>query len=272
MLFDGFQPHGRVPVNVPNVKINPDGTATYEDSYAYNRWSGQDGFDYAVIRGAGDTYSGDAPSDLNFLANARSDKLASVSVDGKALAADAFEVKPGHTELTLKSNYLNTLSAGNHTLELAYNYPEGTVTVPTTFTVSSAARQMFRLYNPNSGEHFYTASAYERDVVQAAGWTYEGPSWKAPASGQPVYRLYNPYAGDHHYTINEGEKDALVGVGWLYEGVGWFSAPNTGVPIWREYNPNAISGAHNFTPDANEHIQLVLLGWRGEGVAWYGVR
>ena len=36
---------------------------------------------------------------------------------------------------------------------------------------------MYRLYNQNSGEHFYTASADEHDAVKAAGWSYEGISW-----------------------------------------------------------------------------------------------
>lgn len=42
---------------------------------------------------------------------------------------------------------------------------------------------MYRLYNPNSGEHFYTASVAERDTVKKAGWRYEGIGWQAPKSG-----------------------------------------------------------------------------------------
>lgn len=64
----------------------------------------------------------------------------------------------------------------------------------------AATNEMYRLYNPNSGEHFYTANTVERDKVKKAGWKYEGIGWNAPASGDPVYRLYNPNAGDHHYS------------------------------------------------------------------------
>ena len=136
----------------------------------------------------------------------------------------------------------------------------------------SVGRQpMYRLYNPNSGEHFYTASVHERDATAAAGWSYEGIGWVAPTAGSPVYRLYNAYAGDHHYTISAGERDALVGAGWSYEGIGWRSAGLAGKPIWREYNPNAVAGAHNFTSDRGEHLALINLGWRGEGIAWYGL-
>ena len=64
----------------------------------------------------------------------------------------------------------------------------------------AATNDMYRLYNPNSGEHFYTANTTERDNVKKAGWKYEGIGWYAPTSGDPVYRLYNPNAGDHHYS------------------------------------------------------------------------
>ena len=80
---------------------------------------------------------------------------------------------------------------------------------------------MHRLYNPNSGEHFYTAADNEKDFLVSAGWKYEGEGWKAPEqSDTPVYRLYNANAGDHHYTLNATEKDFLVSVGWTYEGIG----------------------------------------------------
>ncbi|MCR5582577.1 MAG: hypothetical protein K6F70_03060, partial [Eggerthellaceae bacterium] len=52
---------------------------------------------------------------------------------------------------------------------------------------------MNRLYNPNGGEHFYTASDEERDGLVKLGWQYEGTGWVAPeTSDTPVYRLYNP--------------------------------------------------------------------------------
>lgn len=132
---------------------------------------------------------------------------------------------------------------------------------------------MFRLYNPNSGEHFYTASEYERDSVVKAGWDYEGVGWIAPDEGDPVYRLYNPNAGDHHYTTSAFERDSLVRAGWDYEGIGWYSADKeNGVPLLREYNPNAATGTHNYTVSQFEHDYLVSIGWNDEGIAWYAVK
>ena len=135
---------------------------------------------------------------------------------------------------------------------------------------------MYRVYNPNSGEHFYTSNKAEKDHLVNLGWKYEGIGWKAPTvSNYPVYRLYNANGGEHHYTMNVAEKNNLVKLGWKYEGIGWFSAdPNdsNSVPLLREYNPNAFSNNHNYTTNANEHNWLVGLGWKDEGKAWYATK
>lgn len=136
--------------------------------------------------------------------------------------------------------------------------------------------EMYRVYNPNSGEHFYTSNKAEKDHLVNVGWKYEGIGWKAPTvSNYPVYRLYNANGGEHHYTMNAAEKNNLVKLGWKYEGIGWFSAdPNdsNSVPLLREYNPNAFSNNHNYTTNSKEHNWLVGLGWKDEGKAWYATK
>lgn len=136
---------------------------------------------------------------------------------------------------------------------------------------------MYRLYNPNSGEHFYTASASERDGLRYAGWRYEGVGWTAPKiSSTPVYRLYS--GTDHHYTTSAEERDNLINVGWKDEGVGWYSDDAKGQALYRQYNPNVNpkakrnnSGSHNYTTSKAENDQLVKAGWHEEGIGWYGV-
>lgn len=140
--------------------------------------------------------------------------------------------------------------------------------------VTRDSMAMYRLYNPNTGEHFYTASNDESFDLELAGWTLEGVGWFAPSEGPEVYRLYNPNApgGDHHYTTSPEECDVLVRAGWVYEGVGWRTASAEGaVSLHRLYNPNAATGTHHYTPDAAERDRLVSLGWRYEGIGWYGV-
>ncbi len=139
-------------------------------------------------------------------------------------------------------------------------------------TLPGNTKPMYRLYNPNSGEHFYTASVDERDYLSKIGWNYEGIAWNAPAySDTPVYRLYNPNAGDHHYTTSVSEKNHLIKVGWSYEGIGWYSYDSNGQALYRLYNPNATgAGSHHYTTNKAEKDNLVKVGWSYEGIAWYG--
>lgn len=136
---------------------------------------------------------------------------------------------------------------------------------------AEAAQNMHRMYNPNSGEHFYTANVGEKDNLIKHGWRYEGIGWVAPDTGANVYRLYNPNSGDHHYTTGLNEKNNLVKVGWRYEGVGWKSDTYKGVGLHRLYNPNAKTGTHHYTTGTGERDHLAKLGWRKEGIGWYGM-
>ena len=134
---------------------------------------------------------------------------------------------------------------------------------------------MYRLYNPNSGEHFYTKDASEKNNLVSFGWKSEGTAWIAPPSSSiPVYRVYNPNSGEHHYTMNASERDTLVRVGWRDEGIGWYSDENQRTPMYRLYNPNATgqyeAGGHHYTKDVNEKNSLIKAGWRDEGIGWYG--
>lgn len=131
---------------------------------------------------------------------------------------------------------------------------------------------IFRLYNPYSGEHFYTSNGSERAHLISLGWNNEGIGWVAPSSGAAVYRLYNPYSGDHHFTTSSSERDILVNLGWTSEGVGWRTAGTDGVPVYRQYNPYGEAFYHNYTASKAENDHLVSLGWLAEGVGWYGLR
>lgn len=168
-------------------------------------------------------------------------------------------------------------------------------------TVVAKADLMNRLYNPNSGEHFYTKDANEKNVLVGLGWQDEGIGWVAPNKDQkieynpaakisPVYRLYNPNAGDHHYTKDSRERDALVSAGWKSEGIGWYTpdtnfvydSADTGnkfkmtvtrLDLFREYNPNAkAAGSHNYTLNEAENDFLCSIGWIPEGIAWSSLK
>ena len=131
---------------------------------------------------------------------------------------------------------------------------------------------MFRMYNPNSGEHFYTGSEEERAILVKAGWKYEGVGFNAPVEGEPVYRLYEPATGEHLYTMDRMEVYKLLNSGWNYEGVAWNTAEQDEVVQYRLRNPNATVGRYHFTSSDEERDWLISLGWIYERIGWYSCR
>ncbi|MCH3961885.1 MAG: glucosaminidase domain-containing protein [Solobacterium sp.] len=177
---------------------------------------------------------------------------AQMHVDNKQYATYDWNAMIGYIKISDVKTLINADGSGIHDL--------------------SSAEDMYRLYNPNSGEHFYTADVNEKNNLSNIGWVYEGIGWKAPSSSSsPVYRLYNPNSGDHHYTMNVNERDWLVTLGWTSEGIGWYSDDAKSVPLYRQYNPNETVGTHNYTKSLAENDWLVTLGWTAEGIGWYGV-
>ena len=133
--------------------------------------------------------------------------------------------------------------------------------------------QLFRAYNPNSGEHLYTADKAEYDKLVGLGWHGEGNAWKAASKGAPVYRLYNPNSGEHFYTVSESEYNDVAKAGWKKEGVAFYSDNNRGVEVYRLFNPNAKgAGSHHYTTLASERDTLIKAGWKYENVAFYGLK
>lgn len=86
---------------------------------------------------------------------------------------------------------------------------------------------VYRMYNPNAGDHHYTMIASERDNLKKHGWRYEGISWCSDKNRAiKVYRAYNrnARAGAHNYTINYNEERNLINHGWRDEGIAWYAA------------------------------------------------
>ena len=129
---------------------------------------------------------------------------------------------------------------------------------------------MLRMYNPYTGEHFYTGSEEERDNLVAVGWNYEGVAFTFPGNtGAPVYRLYDPATGEHLYTMDEEEKATLEAAGWNYEGIAFNSAYDTEAVQHRLHNPYATVGAYHFTFSEEEMNNLIAAGWEYQGIGWY---
>lgn len=167
------------------------------------------------------------------------------------------------------------------TVDIKYYYPDfarrilSSTPAPTPNNDGQKAGEqyVFRLYNPNAGQHVYMTSVYEATQTQKAGWTYEEKGgWVAPTTGSPVYRLYNKTSGEHYYTMSSYERDSLVKAGWNYEQVSFYSGGT--VPVYCLFNPNAkgTQESHAYTVSSYEKDSLVSAGWRYEKIAFYALR
>lgn len=130
---------------------------------------------------------------------------------------------------------------------------------------------VYRLYNKNTGEHFYTKNSAERANLKRVGWRDEGLGWNSATSGKAVYRVYNPNArgGDHYYTLSKYEAQSLVNKGWRWDNGGKAAFYSGGsANLYVAYNPNAQSGSHNYTTSNFEQKSLLNGGWKYGAVAW----
>lgn len=71
-----------------------------------------------IIKGANGTWQKGGKDGLSFTSNAAFADFIKVQVDGNDLDASNYTVKEGSTIVTLKAEYMNTLSVGKHTLEI----------------------------------------------------------------------------------------------------------------------------------------------------------
>ena len=122
---------------------------------------------------------------------------------------------------------------------------------------------VYRLYNPNDGQHHLTASHSEAETLASIGWHYEGVAFKS-GDGDPVYRLYNPFGGQHILTASAEEGMSLAIAGWVVESVAFKAGGDK--DVHRVYNPN--NGDHLYTTSTEERDSLVKAGWADEGVAF----
>ena len=90
--------------------------------------------DYEILDGANTSWEQNSDGSLSIRGSGAISKFVGVKVDGNLVDAKNYTVKEGSTIVTLKADYLNTLSVGNHTFEIIWT--DGTAS--TRFTVSKS--------------------------------------------------------------------------------------------------------------------------------------
>lgn len=119
-------------ITIDCVKSATVATASdYSEEIMYYHLVGEGGYiafleikDYSFKKESLDqTYTLDKDTSLTFTADADFAKFESVAVDGQIISADNYTAKSGSTIVELKKDYLDTLSAGEHTITV--NWVDG---------------------------------------------------------------------------------------------------------------------------------------------------
>lgn len=105
-------------------------------------------FKVIITAGANGSWQKGTKDGLTFTSNAAYKHFQKVQVDGKDLDASNYTVKEGSTIVTLNASYLETLSAGKHTLAIVSD----TGTAETEFTVLAAEEEVADSKADNDGD------------------------------------------------------------------------------------------------------------------------
>ena len=82
-------------------------------------------FVYAIIEGVGSTHQNKDSKEITIKSNGKFDKFQGIKVDGNLVDKSNYTAKSGSTIVTLKADYLNTLTIGEH--KIAFVYDDGEV-------------------------------------------------------------------------------------------------------------------------------------------------
>jgi hypothetical protein len=141
--------------------------------------------------------------------------------------------------------------------------------LPESATTQPDTQPLFRLYNAQTADHFYTIDSHE-----TGGYRREGVACLVFSTqilnSVPLHRLRSP-EGRHFYTADAAEQQTLLGQKYIDEGKCGFVFLTATVgpqPLFRSYNPS--TGGHLYTLNILEHDSASKnSGYRGDGISCY---
>ena len=151
---------------------------------------------------------------------------------------------------------------------------------PTIVNVNpTAMANVYRFYDPDNGDHFYTSSETEKNNIIAnnPAYHFEDIAFKVDTSSNnssPLYRFYKLSNGAHVYTISDADKATYLSEPNLYsyEGVAFnvSTSSSSTQPVYRLQNN--VTGNYVDTASLDEKNNI-LVKWPGidtfVGIAYY---
>ena len=136
--------------------------------------------------------------------------------------------------------------------------------------------KVYRVYNPNLQEHFYTTYLNEYNKLVKAGWIGEDWRWYGTSIGigtewDAIYRLRCISTGRHLFSDNKTEILSLVNNGdWVIENnykPVFYSCGDQ--MVYRLFNP--ANGDHILVTEG-ERDKLKRLGWKEDDINWLVIK
>ena len=104
---------------------------------------------YSISEGANGVWIQNSDGILTFRANGDFSKFTGVKIDGTLIDVKNYTAVSGSTVITLKADYLQTLSVGKHTMTIVYNDGE----CNTEFEIKAASTTPGEITNPQTGDN-----------------------------------------------------------------------------------------------------------------------
>lgn len=139
------------------TRVNADGTITFVTDHfsryaiigVHNSSSEATPTEYDILDGANGSWTQNSDGSLSFIGSGAFSDFVCVKVDGILVDAKNYTVKEGSTIVTLNADYLNTLTAGSHTLGIVWT--DGSAS--TAFTVNAKAVVDNDTKSPHTGDN-----------------------------------------------------------------------------------------------------------------------
>ncbi len=140
--------------------------------------------DYEILDGANSSWTQNTDGNIVIRGNGEIAKFVSVKVDGNVVAADNYTVTEGSTIITLKPDYLKTLSKGSHTFEIVWT--DGSA--GTSFVVAENTPSVTEPSETEPAEQPSETQPSEPSGTEPSSTENDAPAITAPQTGYSFSR------------------------------------------------------------------------------------